>query len=412
LLGFSPVVEWRPSTWGAEVSLEYGKSLRTYTESGGRYRVFGSNGPIGWTGEPLAPGPGVILGRKGAYRGVRFSTEPFYVIDTAYYVLPKTDLDMRWLYYAIIHGKLGEIDDGSPIPSTTRSAVYVRDLLVPPKDEQRAMASTLGALDDKIDLNRRMNETLEAMARAIFKDWFVDFGPVRAKAAGRQPPGLAPDIAALFPDRLDDDDKPTGWERHSVKAGCVAVQNGGTPRRDEPSYWQPATIPWLTSGEVRKPYIVETENFISQAGFNSSSAKWVSADTTVVALYGATAGQVALLAAQLTTNQAVCALSPKPFYRYFNFVGLALSVDRLAQLSRGSAQQNLSKGIVEDFVMPPHEQTVLEAFDKVSAPIFSRIIANEREMRTLAALRDLLLPKLISGEIRIRDAERAMEDAA
>src|SRR3989304_193812 len=114
--------EWRPSTWGEEISLEYGKSLRGYDASKGQYRVFGSNGPIGWTSQPLAPAPGVILGRKGAYRGVQSSSDPFFVIDTAYYVVPKTELDMRWLYYAILHYKLGEVDDGSPSRSTGRAA--------------------------------------------------------------------------------------------------------------------------------------------------------------------------------------------------------------------------------------------------------------------------------------------------
>jgi hypothetical protein len=118
--------KWRASTWGDEITLEYGKALRGYDTTSGKYRVFGSNGPIGWTAIPLAQGPGVILGRKGAYRGIEFSREPFFVIDTAYYVVPKTELDMRWLYYAIKYHKLGEIDDSSPIPSTTRSAVYVK----------------------------------------------------------------------------------------------------------------------------------------------------------------------------------------------------------------------------------------------------------------------------------------------
>lgn len=175
--------DWRESTWGEEISLEYGKALRGYDETRGRYRVFGANGPVGWTSEPLTSGPGVILGRKGAYRGVHYSAEPFFVIDTAYYVVPKHELDMRWLYYAIRHYKLGEIDDGSPIPSTTRAAVYVQQLEVAPPSEQSAIAHILGTLDDKIELNRRMNDTLEAMARALFKSWFVDFDPVRAKAA-------------------------------------------------------------------------------------------------------------------------------------------------------------------------------------------------------------------------------------
>ena len=110
---------WRSSTWGEEISLEYGKSNRTYNAEKGRFRVYGSNGPTGWTDTALVNEPGVILGRKGAYRGVQFSSTPFFVIDTAYYVKPKNDNDIKWLYYAIISDKLGEIDDSSPIPSTT-----------------------------------------------------------------------------------------------------------------------------------------------------------------------------------------------------------------------------------------------------------------------------------------------------
>src|SRR6516164_2703088 len=98
--------DWRPSTWGQEISLEYGKALRGHEPARGPIRVFGANGPIGWTSQPLAQGPGVILGRKGAYRGVQFSPDPFFVIDTAYYVRPKNELDMRWLYYAIKYHEL------------------------------------------------------------------------------------------------------------------------------------------------------------------------------------------------------------------------------------------------------------------------------------------------------------------
>ncbi len=182
--------KWRKSTWGEEISLEYGKRLQGYKDGIGRYRVYGSNGPVGWTNKSLAPGPGVILGRKGANRGVEYSKEPFFVIDTAYYVKPKTKLDMRWLYYAIKHYDLGEINDGSPIPSTTRAAVYVSKFQVPDITEQKAIAHILGSLDDKIELNRRMNETLEAMAQALFTSWFVDFDPVidNALAAGNEIP--------------------------------------------------------------------------------------------------------------------------------------------------------------------------------------------------------------------------------
>ncbi|MDN5850418.1 MAG: nucleotidyltransferase domain-containing protein, partial [Nitrococcus sp.] len=168
---------WEQTTWGEEISLEYGNSLKDYSDATSGFRVFGTNGPIGWTDKPIADGPGVILGRKGAYRGVHFSPDPFFVIDTAYYVVPKTELDMRWLYYAMIHYQLGQIDDGSPIPSTTRAAVYPREIVVPPLDEQRYISRVLGALDDKIEQNRRTAQALERLARAIFRAWFVDFEP-------------------------------------------------------------------------------------------------------------------------------------------------------------------------------------------------------------------------------------------
>src|SRR4051812_39641353 len=97
---------WRETTWGDEISLEYGKGIRGYQDGDGRVPVFGTNGQVGWTDEPLTARPGIILGRKGAYRGIHYSKSPFFVIDTAYYVEPKSPLDMRWLYYAMVHHQL------------------------------------------------------------------------------------------------------------------------------------------------------------------------------------------------------------------------------------------------------------------------------------------------------------------
>ena len=176
--------------WGEIISLEYGKRLKGYKKGSGIYRVFGANGPVGWTNKKLADGPGVILGRKGAYQGVKYSPDPFFVTDTAYYIKPKTQLDFRWIYYAVKFYKLGEIDDGSPIPSTPRAAVYAQELFIPPLPEQRAIAHILGSLNDKIELNRQMNKTLEAVAQAIFKSWFVDLEPVVVNAikAGKPVP--------------------------------------------------------------------------------------------------------------------------------------------------------------------------------------------------------------------------------
>ena len=155
------------------------------------------------------------------------------------------------------------------------------EIPLPPLPEQRAIAHVLGTLDDKIELNRRMNETLEEMARALFKSWFVDFDPVRAKMEGRwrrgeSLPGLPADLYDLFPDRLVPSELgeiPEGWEVGTVSQLAERIQNGGTPKRSEPTYWNPGEVPWLTSAEVRQSFVLETEIFHFSSGPSEKLSK-------------------------------------------------------------------------------------------------------------------------------------------
>jgi type I restriction enzyme, S subunit len=403
--------EWRQSTWGDEVSLEYGKGIRGYDEAGGRYRVYGSNGPVGWTTEAIAPGPGVILGRKGAYRGVRYSPDPFFVIDTAYYVRPKTDLDMRWLYYAIVYHKLGEIDDGSPIPSTTRAAVYVRDLDVPPLEEQRAIASLLGCLDDKIELVRRMNETLESLARAIFKDWFVDFGPTRAKAEGR-PAYLASELWSLFPDRLDTDGKPDGWKIGNIEeVGDVIC--GKTPSTSVSEYYG-NDVPFITIPDMHgKTFVTTTGKTLSSVGAASQPKKTLPANAICVSCI-ATPGLVVLTTGPSQTNQQINSVVPHDYTEtYFWFWSLRNLGEAIKQGgSGGSVLSNLSTGRFSALRVLFADKALRQKFHLAVESLFDRILANENESNLLAQTRDLLLPKLMSGEIHLRDAEKIMEKVA
>jgi len=305
---------------------------------------------------------------------------------------------------------------------------------VPSLPEQRAIARILGTLDDKIELNRRMNETLEAMAQALFKSWFVDFDPVVVNAlkAGNPIPdkfadraahyrekpdalGLPREILRLFPDRFVDSELgpiPEGWEVREIKQCCEKVQNGGTPNRREKEYWSPGTIPWLTSSEVRRKLIIETINRISEAGLRHSSAKWLPPYSTVVALYGATAGQVALIATKLTTNQAVCGLVPRKWHRFFNYMALSHSAKKLCSLAVGAAQQNISKAIVESYeIVYPEEPRLIAIFDSLCEPYFVQWKHSLEQSRVLSVLRDTLLAKLMSGELRIPDVEKILEKA-
>ncbi|MCP5333224.1 MAG: restriction endonuclease subunit S [Pseudomonadales bacterium] len=405
--------EWRASTWGDEISLEYGKALRGHDQTEGRYRVFGSNGAIGWTSEPLAAGPGVILGRKGAYRGVEYSREPFFVIDTAYYVVPKTELDMRWLYYAIKHYKLGEVDDGSPIPSTTRAAVYMLDVDVPPPAEQRAIAHILGTLDDKIELNRRMSATLEAMARALFKSWFVDFDPVRAKMEGRDP-GLPQALADLFPARLVDSELgeiPEGWDVASLPEVADVNPTRALRKGVSAPYLDMANMP--TNGHSADEVI--DRKF-------GSGMRFINGDTLVARItpclengktafvdfledgqvgWGSTEYIVLHPKAPLPEEYAYC-LARSAEFREF----------AIQSMTGTSGRQRVPAESLTHFRVAVPPRPIAEAFGRAVKPRFARASAAVRESRTLAALRDALLPKLISGELRAQDPKRFVVQGA
>ncbi len=407
------VGEWRASTWGDEISLEYGKALRGYDAVTGEYRVFGSNGPIGWTTQPLAPGPGVILGRKGAYRGVQYSPAPCYGIDTAYYVAPKTELDMRWLYYAIRHYKLGDVDDGSPIPSTTRSAVYVMDLKVPPPEEQRAIAHILGTLDDKIELNRRMNETLEATARALFKSWFVDFDPVRAKAEGRDL-DLPQPLADLFPDSFEDSELgeiPKGWEVRSI-GELAEVGGGGTPSTTEPSYWDDGIHHWVTPKDLSGlsvPVLLDTERRITDAGLAKIGSGLLPKGTVLLSSR-APIGYLAIVEIPVAINQGFIAMKAKPgISNLFLWLWASVAHDEIVSRANGSTFLEISKTNFRPIPVVTPSADVMHKFDHLARPLYQRIVECARESHSLVALRDSLLPKLISGELRVKDTSHSLE---
>jgi type I restriction enzyme S subunit len=325
----------------------------------------------------------------------------------------KSEADGKWLYY-FLRSKDAQQSIREQSRGTTQQYIplgALRDfpiLVADDPEEQKAIAAVLGALDDKIEFNRQMNATLEEMARALFQSWFVDFAPVRAKLDGRPPAALDPATAALFPEHLEDSPLghiPKGWKVGKIQDCCVQIQNGGTPRRNEPRFWDGGNIPWLASGEVRQSIITATESFITEEGLAESSAKWVPAFSTVVALYGATAGKVSLTPFRLTTNQAVCALIPKKGFAFFNYLTMREATAEFENKAVGAAQQNISKGIVEEtkVVLPP--PALVERFAATTSPLSERWISNLHQSRTLATLRDTLLPKLLSGEITIPAAE-------
>ncbi|MCA3748324.1 MAG: restriction endonuclease subunit S [Rubrobacter sp.] len=415
--------EWSATTWGELATLEYGRALRQYQDGPGPFRVFGTNGPIGWHHEALCPHPSVVIGRKGAYRGVHYSPDPFFAIDTAFYLKPKAEFDMRWAYYQLLTQDINGMDSGSAIPSTSREAFYALPVEVPPLDEQRAIARILGTLDDKIELNRRMNETLEEMARAIFKSWFVDFEPVRAKMEGRwrrgqSLPGLPAHLYDLFPDRFVDSELgeiPEGWEVGTLGNHFEAVKgvsykgsglsDNGVPLHNLNSIHEGGGYKYegikFYRGEYAERHVVEPGDVIVANTEQGHDRLLIGYAAIVPRLFGKRG----------IASHHIYRLRPKPSSPLTaSFVYRLLNSPRMHDVVSGYANGTTVNMLPLDgvqkpqIVVPPRDLVI--AFSTLAAEIEARCEETVVESRTLAAIRDTLLPKLISGELRVKDAER------
>ena len=228
------------TTVGEFAPFSYGKALKkNKRNSAGSVPVYGSNGIVGWHDEAVTQGPTVVVGRKGTVGAVHYSPVPCWPIDTTFFVTGQDPELVRFQYYALKSLKLDRMNSDSAVPGLNREAAHARSIRIPPSTEQRSVANVLGTLDDKIELNRRMNETLEAIAQALFKSWFVDFDPVRAKVEGRWRPGESlPSLPAhlydLFPDRLIPSklgEIPEGWDVKPL-TDCFTLTMGQSPPGD------------------------------------------------------------------------------------------------------------------------------------------------------------------------------------
>ena len=325
-------------------------------------------------------------------------------------VRPKAGVDSGFLFYLmasdIFIEPLVRASEGTKMPRAKWDFAISLEFPLPPLPEQQAIARILGTLDDKIELNRRMNETLEAMARSIFKSWFVDFDPVQAKAEGREPAGMDAETAVLFPDSFEETDPgivPKGWKTGIIDDLCLLIENGGTPKRMEPKYWHGGTIPWFKTGELNDGPLIDSEEAITEHGLSNSSCKLWPKNTILIALYASpTVGRLGILEAPGTANQACSALLAKPEYGYlFLFYKLLFSREELQNVAVGAAQQNISQQVVRHHeILIPSQETAF-AFQQIIEINYSMRVINEKQSRILAAIRDELLPRLLSGEKRI-----------
>jgi type I restriction enzyme, S subunit len=281
---------------------------------------------------------------------------------------------------------IGHMEGTSGRQRVSASAIAKFPIHLPPIQTQRAIAQVLGALDDKIALNRRMNATLEAMARALFKDWFVDFGPVRAKMAGSAPT-LAPEIWDLFPSEIGEDGLPVGWV--SCDFGDII----------EPKRGQTITRKTVTEGTV--PVIA---GGLSPAYYHNRAN--VTAPVITVSASGANAGYVQLHHSDIWASDCSYIDTKSTHFIYTTFVFLKIKQDDITKMQQGAAKPHVYPSDLKRLVQIKSSDLLYEAFERTVTPFFDEIAVNEKQSKTLAKLRDTLLPKLLSGELSVDALQR------
>ncbi len=368
---------WLETTLGEFVSLQRGHDLTEPERRIGSVPVLGSAGQNGFHDTALAKGPGIVIGRSGASFGqVHFCALDYWPHNTGMYVTDFKGNDPRFTYYFLKAINFDRYNSGSAQPSLNRNFIYPIPINIPPLPQQKAIAAVLGALDDKIELNRRMNATLEALAQSLFKSWFMD---------ATQP--------AL----------PKGWRYETIAELCD-INSWTLGKGDELE-----KIEYVEISEVMHGNIANIQSY--ERGEEPSRARRrLRHGDTVLSTVRPDRGSYFLClnpSANLIGSTGFAVLTPTN--APWSFIHAAMTQSQvfeyLGQQADGGAYPAVRPEIIAGLKVPwPSKPELLEKFHQVCAPIYERAELNRQESRTLAALRDALLPKLLLGELRVPNA--------
>ena len=412
--------EWLRTTLGEFVSLQRGHDLTDPERKKGSIPVMGSAGQNGFHDTALAKGPGVVIGRSGASFGqVHYTVSDYWPHNTCLYVTDFHGNHERFAYYFLKNINFAGYNSGSAQPSLNRNFIYPIEITVPTPEEQRAIAHILGTLDDKIELNRRTNETLEAMAQAIFRSWFVDFDPVRAKASGEPPEsicrrlGLSPDVLALFPDSFQDSEFgeiPASWYISTLATEAKRfggfIQTGPFGSQLHAADYVDEGVPVVMPQDlVNRRISVERIARVTAEMAQRLSRHSVKPGDVVYSRRGDVERHALVSEREAGwlcgTGCLLVRLGDAwPSQAYLSEV-LDLPVTRewLVRHAVGATMPNLNTTILGNMPFLIPSESLLHAFESIAGPLRKLQIDKCVESDLLAVTRDTLLPKLLSGEL-------------
>jgi len=403
---------WIDTTIGDQATLQRGIDITKAEQREGDVPVVSSSGVSSYHDTAAVSGPGVVLGRKGVIGSVYYIDRDYWPHDTTLWVKDFHGNEPRFVYYFFKHiaRRIAGMDVGSANPTLNRNHVHPIEIRWPHVPEQRAIAYILGTLDDKIELNRKMNKTLEAIERTIFKSWFIDFDPVRAKAEGYQPLGMDAKTTALFPNSFEDSELgmiPKGWKHATIENVCERILD----KVDKSSEWASEVL--IDLKRMPRKSIALT-NWGKGEELTTSITRFRAKDI----LFGAIRPyfhKVGIAPVDGVTNVSLFVLRANCSTEWSYVAALCSfpsTVEYAIQVSKGTKMPVVAWHDLRayEIVLPPSK--VRKAFCERVNPLYLQIINNILQSRTLAVIRDALIPKILSGEIRIKNVEKLAEHIA
>ena len=366
------MTEWKECKLGDVVFFSNGKSR---PDTSGYIPIYGGNGILEYTDQSNNDGETIIIGRVGAYCGsVYYENRPIWVSDNALAAKPKEQYYAKYLYYLLKFSDLNQYAEGSSHPLLTQSLLNSIDIVFCDNiDEQKAIAEVLSSLDDKIDLLTRQNKTLEDLAQAYFRKWFIE-------------------------DASDE------WEVGKAK-DYFEIGIGKTPPRKEEHWFSKNNndVVWVSISDMGKAgmFIGDSSEYLTKNAVKQFNIKRVPKGAIILS-FKLTVGRVAIALRDFTTNEAIAHFIYRNLYEREYLYFYLKTFDYYSLGSTSSIATAVNSKIIKDmpFVMPDVE--TLKKYHKIAAPMFSKIESNTNQILTLQKIRDTLLPKLISGEIRVK----------
>jgi type I restriction enzyme, S subunit len=363
--------EWKEYKLGDIITFQRGHDLTKANMSDGKYAVAGSNGIIGYHNRFTTKGPGVTIGRSGNIGTPQFYKEDYWAHNTVLFVKEFKLSEPKFIYYLLKSIDFKQFNAGSSVPTLNRNHIHELELFLPPKEDQQIISSILSSLDDKIDLLRRQNKTLEQLVETLFRQWFVE-------------------------------EAEESWEVGKID-NVVSVKGGTTPSTTKPEFWN-GNVYWTSPRDLSNNdsiFLFDTERKISEKGLAQIGSGLLPVGSVLLSSR-APIGYLTITEIPVAINQGyIGIICDKIVSSYFIFLWLKGNINSVINAANGSVFLEISKSIFRELELqiPPKEK--LKYFDQVVEPIFMKIKTNNIEIKSLAELRDFLLPKLMSGEVRV-----------